>query len=80
VHAIGLSIGGEAPLDKEHLARIKRLCDWLDPAFFRTFGMVNACRQFSKRPFAAALYRENLKTRHSTCGSCSNHIGAADVA
>ena len=34
VHAIGLSIGGEAPLDKEHLARIKRLCDWLDPASF----------------------------------------------
>ena len=34
VHAIGLSIGGEAPLDKEHLARIKHLCDWLEPASF----------------------------------------------
>lgn len=34
VHGVGLSIGGEGPLDNEHLARIKTLCDWLNPASF----------------------------------------------
>ena len=34
VHGVGLSIGGEAPLDPDHLARLKRLCDGLQPASF----------------------------------------------
>ncbi|MFN4170245.1 MAG: DUF692 family multinuclear iron-containing protein [Pseudorhodobacter sp.] len=34
VHGVGLSIGGAAPPDAEHLARLKRLCDWLQPASF----------------------------------------------
>lgn len=34
VHGVGLSIGGEAPLDADHLARLKTLCDWLQPASF----------------------------------------------
>jgi hypothetical protein len=34
VHGVGLSIGGAAPLDPDHLARLKRLCDWLHPASF----------------------------------------------
>ncbi len=34
VHGIGLSIGGERPLDRAHLARLKHLCDWLNPASF----------------------------------------------
>jgi uncharacterized protein (UPF0276 family) len=34
VHGVGLSIGGETPLDKEHLARLKKLCDWSKPASF----------------------------------------------
>ncbi|WP_377512556.1 DUF692 domain-containing protein [Octadecabacter sp. R77987] len=34
VHGVGLSIGGEGPLDADHLARLKTLCDWLDPASF----------------------------------------------
>ena len=34
VHGVGLSIGGDHPLDRDHLARLKRLCDWLDPASF----------------------------------------------
>jgi len=34
VHGVGLSIGGEMPLDKDHLARLKHLCDWLQPASF----------------------------------------------
>ncbi|SMX32963.1 MNIO family bufferin maturase [Actibacterium lipolyticum] len=34
VHGVGLSIGGEAPLDREHLARLKHLIDWLQPAQF----------------------------------------------
>ncbi|WP_225027043.1 MNIO family bufferin maturase [Xinfangfangia pollutisoli] len=34
VHGVGLSIGGEAPLDADHLARLKALCDWLQPASF----------------------------------------------
>jgi uncharacterized protein (UPF0276 family) len=31
---VGLSIGGEGPLDETHLARLKHLCDWLKPASF----------------------------------------------
>ncbi|WP_323766266.1 DUF692 domain-containing protein [Marinovum sp.] len=34
VHGVGLSIGGEGPLDTDHLARLKQLCDWLQPASF----------------------------------------------
>lgn len=34
VHGVGLSIGGEAPLDEDHLARLKHLCGWLKPASF----------------------------------------------
>jgi uncharacterized protein len=34
VHGVGLSIGGEGPLDQDHLARLKHLCDWLQPASF----------------------------------------------
>ncbi len=34
VHGLGLSIGGEGPLDKDHLNRLKHLCDWLQPASF----------------------------------------------
>lgn len=34
VHGVGLSIGGEAPLDRDHLERLKHLCDWLNPASF----------------------------------------------
>ncbi|WP_298838856.1 DUF692 domain-containing protein [uncultured Roseobacter sp.] len=34
VHGVGLSIGGEGPLDKDHLARLRKLVDWLRPASF----------------------------------------------
>ncbi|WP_136634667.1 DUF692 domain-containing protein [Pseudooceanicola onchidii] len=34
VHGVGLSIGGEGRLDPDHLARLKHLCDWLNPASF----------------------------------------------
>ena len=34
VHGVGLSIGGEGPLDPDHLARLRHLCDWLQPASF----------------------------------------------
>ena len=34
VHGVGLSIGGEGPLDTAHLLRLKHLCDWLNPASF----------------------------------------------
>jgi uncharacterized protein len=34
VHGVGLSIGGAADLDKAHLARLKTLCNWLQPASF----------------------------------------------
>lgn len=33
-HGVGLSIGGEGPLDTDHLARLRHLCDWLNPASF----------------------------------------------
>jgi uncharacterized protein (UPF0276 family) len=34
VHGVGLSIGGEGRLDRDHLGRLKHLCDWLNPASF----------------------------------------------
>ena len=34
VHGVGLSIGAEGRLDADHLARLKTLCDWLQPASF----------------------------------------------
>jgi uncharacterized protein (UPF0276 family) len=34
IHGVGLSIGGEGPLDSAHLTRLKRLCDWIKPASF----------------------------------------------
>ncbi|WP_170382566.1 MNIO family bufferin maturase [Ruegeria atlantica] len=34
VHGVGLSIGGEGPLDPDHLARLKQLIGWLNPASF----------------------------------------------
>ncbi len=33
-HGVGLSIGGEGRLDPDHLARLKHLNDWLQPASF----------------------------------------------
>jgi len=34
VHGVGLSIGGEGRLDADHIARLRHLCDWLNPASF----------------------------------------------
>ena len=34
VHGVGLSIGGEGALDADHLARLKHLVSWLNPASF----------------------------------------------
>ncbi len=34
VHGVGLSIGSTAPLDRDHLMRVKRLCDRYAPASF----------------------------------------------
>ncbi|MCM2560559.1 DUF692 domain-containing protein [Lutimaribacter sp. EGI FJ00015] len=34
VHGVGLSIGGEARLDPDHLDRLRTLCNWLNPYSF----------------------------------------------
>ena len=34
VHGVGLSIGSEGALDRDHLARLRGLLDWLQPASF----------------------------------------------
>lgn len=34
VHGVGLSIGGEGPLDRDHLTRLRDLVGWLKPASF----------------------------------------------
>ena len=34
VHGVGLSIGGEGPLDQDHLDRLRHLVCWLNPASF----------------------------------------------
>ncbi|MBR9863011.1 MAG: DUF692 domain-containing protein [Rhodobacteraceae bacterium] len=33
-HGVGLSIGAEGPLDTDHLNRLKKLVDWLEPGLF----------------------------------------------
>ncbi|MBC6442691.1 MAG: DUF692 domain-containing protein [Rhodobacteraceae bacterium] len=33
-HGVGLSIGADGPLDKDHLVRLKHLIDWLEPGLF----------------------------------------------
>ncbi|PLS20355.1 MNIO family bufferin maturase [Neptunicoccus cionae] len=33
-HGVGLSIGAEGPLDVDHLNRLKKLVDWLQPGLF----------------------------------------------
>lgn len=33
-HGVGLSIGSEGPLDEDHLERLKKLVNWLNPASF----------------------------------------------
>ncbi|GGA24918.1 MNIO family bufferin maturase [Neptunicoccus cionae] len=33
-HGVGLSIGAEGPLDQDHLNRLKKLVDWLEPGLF----------------------------------------------
>jgi uncharacterized protein (UPF0276 family) len=34
IHGVGLSIGGPDPLDEDHLARLKNLLSWANPASF----------------------------------------------
>jgi uncharacterized protein len=34
IHGVGLSIGSKQPLDREHLSRLKALCDRYEPASF----------------------------------------------
>lgn len=34
IHGVGLNIGAPAPLDRDHLARVKHLCERYDPASF----------------------------------------------
>lgn len=34
IHGVGLSIGGSEPIDREHLARVKRVVDRFQPAIF----------------------------------------------
>ncbi|MBA3908860.1 MAG: hypothetical protein C0524_03020 [Rhodobacter sp.] len=34
VHGVGLSIGGEGRLDRDHLDRLRQLCGWLNPVSF----------------------------------------------
>ena len=42
VHGVGLSIGGEAPLDRDHLARLKHLRRLAEPRqLFRTSRLVD---------------------------------------
>ena len=42
VHGVGLSIGGEGPLDADHLARLKTLVRLAEPGqLFRTSGLVH---------------------------------------
>ena len=59
VHGVGLSIGGEGPLDADHLARLKHLVGWLNPASFSEhLAWSTHDSALPERPAAAALYRQ----------------------
>ena len=66
VHGVGLSIGGETPLDREHLSRLKSLCDrYRARKLLRASRLVVAWRGLSERSAPPALYARKRSTASS---------------
>ena len=64
IHGVGLSIGSTAPLDREHLARLKILCDALRAGeLLRASRLVVARRRLFQRSSAAAVYAGDVGAR-----------------
>jgi uncharacterized protein (UPF0276 family) len=68
VHGVGLSIGGEGPLDPEHLQRLKKLCDWLNPSSFSEHLAWSTHDSFFLNDLLPLPYTE------ATLSRVSNHI------
>lgn len=68
VHGVGLSIGGEDPLDREHLARLRHLLDWLKPASFS--------EHLAWSSHGGAFFNDLLPLPYTdaTLGRVANHI------
>ena len=63
VHGVGLSIGGECPLDPAHLSRLKHLCDWLNPASFSEHLAWSTHEGFYLNDLIALPYTQETVTR-----------------
>jgi uncharacterized protein (UPF0276 family) len=68
VHGVGLSIGGEGRLDPEHLQRLKKLCDWLNPSSFSEHLAWSTHDSFFLNDLLPLPYTE------ATLSRVSNHI------
>lgn len=68
VHGVGLSIGGEGDLDADHLARLKHLVGWLNPASFS--------EHLAWSTHDAHFYNDLLPLpyTHTTLDRVANHI------
>ncbi len=78
VHGVGLSIGGEAPLDREHLSRLKALCDrYRARKLLRASRLVVAWRGLSERSAAPALYESNARPHRRPCRSGAGRRSSA---
>ncbi len=64
IHGVGLSIGSSQPLDREHLARLKALCDRYErESFSEHLAWSSHDSVFSERSPAASLYAGNAFKR-----------------
>ena len=78
VHGVGLSIGGEAPLDREHLSRLKALCDRYQPeSFSEHLAWSSHGEVVSERSLAPALYQSNARPHRRPCRSGADGARAA---
>ena len=81
VHGVGLSIGGEGQLDRDHLMRLRHLCDWLKTGqLFRTSGLSTHDGGLPHDLLAGAVYDSDLGPRLRPHRRGAGGAGAADAA
>jgi len=79
LHGVALSIGASGPLDREHLARLKRLIDRYEPALFSEHlawsthdGVYfNDLLPLRRRRLPALRTISTRRKRNSACACCS---------
>ena len=78
VHGVGLSIGGEAPLDREHLSRLKALCRPLSARkLFRASRLVVAWRGLLQRSLPLPYTANDARAHRRPCRSGADGARAA---